>query len=87
MDFSFFEEGFFFSGWKSNSSKKKTLISPCTKVCVMDAENRYCLGCARTLEEITRWSEMSEAERGEVMAKLPARQAEPPSASPTAAAS
>jgi hypothetical protein len=63
------------------------LISPCTKVCVMDAENRYCLGCARTLDEIARWGEMSEAERGQVMAKLPARQAERPSASPTAAAS
>jgi predicted Fe-S protein YdhL (DUF1289 family) len=53
----------------------------------MDAENRYCLGCARTLDEIVRWSEMTEAERSQVMAKLSARQAERPSASPTAAAS
>ena len=63
------------------------MISPCTKVCVMDAENRYCLGCARTLDEIVRWSEMSEAERSQVMATLAKRQAERPSASPTAAAS
>jgi predicted Fe-S protein YdhL (DUF1289 family) len=61
--------------------------SPCNKVCVMDDDNRYCLGCARTLDEIARWGEMSEAERGEVMTKLSARQAERPSASPTAAAS
>jgi predicted Fe-S protein YdhL (DUF1289 family) len=53
----------------------------------MDAENRYCLGCARTLDEIARWGEMSEAERRQVMAKLPARQAGRPSASPTQAAS
>jgi predicted Fe-S protein YdhL (DUF1289 family) len=63
------------------------LISPCTKVCVMDAENRYCLGCARTLDEIARWGEMTEAERIQVMAQLSARQAERPSASPTEAAS
>jgi predicted Fe-S protein YdhL (DUF1289 family) len=48
--------------------------SPCTKVCVMDAEDRYCLGCRRTLNEITRWSEMREAEQAAVLAQLPARQ-------------
>jgi hypothetical protein len=47
--------------------------SPCSKICVMDEDNRYCLGCKRTLGEIARWSEMSEAERAEVMAQLPAR--------------
>ena len=47
--------------------------SPCTKVCVMDAENRYCLGCKRTLGEVARWSEMADAERGAIMAQLPAR--------------
>ena len=49
------------------------MISPCTKVCVMDAENRYCLGCARTLDEITRWGEMTDKERAQVMASLPLR--------------
>jgi uncharacterized protein len=47
--------------------------SPCTKVCVMDAELRYCRGCRRTLEEIARWSEMSDDEREAVLAVLPAR--------------
>ena len=47
--------------------------SPCTKVCVMDAENRYCLGCKRTLGEVARWSEMADAERAAIMAQLPAR--------------
>lgn len=53
------------------------MISPCTKVCVMDAENRYCLGCARTLGEIARWGEMTDEERAEIMASLPARQVKP----------
>ncbi len=50
--------------------------SPCNKVCVMDAENRYCRGCRRTLDEIARWSQMSGAEREAVLAALPARAAE-----------
>ena len=55
--------------------------SPCTKVCVMDAENRYCLGCKRTLGEVARWGEMTDAERATIMAQLPARRsaAESPS--------
>jgi hypothetical protein len=36
----------------------------------MDAEIRYCLGCARTLDEIARWGEMSDAERARVLAQL-----------------
>jgi predicted Fe-S protein YdhL (DUF1289 family) len=39
----------------------------------MDADNRYCLGCKRTLGEIARWGEMTEAERAEVAAQLAAR--------------
>ena len=47
--------------------------SPCTKVCVMDAEQRYCVGCLRTLGEIARWGEMSDGERAAVVVQLPAR--------------
>ena len=54
-----------------------SVASPCTKVCVMDAENRYCLGCRRTLDEIARWGGMSEAEQRAVLARLPSRRAEP----------
>jgi uncharacterized protein len=50
--------------------------SPCDKVCVMDAENRYCRGCRRTLEEIARWSEMSDAEQAAVLAQLAARRSD-----------
>ena len=53
------------------------MISPCTKVCAMDADNRHCLGCKRTLGEIARWSEMTDEERAEVMASLAARKVKP----------
>jgi predicted Fe-S protein YdhL (DUF1289 family) len=49
------------------------LNSPCTKICVMDAQNRYCLGCKRTLGEIARWGEMSDTERASVLAQLDGR--------------
>jgi len=39
----------------------------------MDEDDRYCLGCRRTLGEIARWGEMSDAERASVMAQLAAR--------------
>lgn len=54
------------------------MISPCTKVCVMDTENRYCVGCARTLGEIARWSEMTDQERAQVMASLAVRKLQQP---------
>jgi predicted Fe-S protein YdhL (DUF1289 family) len=40
----------------------------------MDADDRYCLGCKRTLNEIARWGEMSDTEQASVLAQLPARQ-------------
>ena len=49
------------------------MISPCNKVCVMDSEGRYCLGCVRTLDEIARWGGMDDAERERVLALLAAR--------------
>ncbi|MEO8145198.1 MAG: DUF1289 domain-containing protein [Betaproteobacteria bacterium] len=52
------------------------IASPCVKVCVLDAERRYCTGCLRTLDEIAHWGEMSDAERGTVMAQLPARRSD-----------
>jgi len=45
----------------------------------MDADNRYCLGCKRTLGEIARWGEMNDAERSAVLAQLPARRSAAPS--------
>lgn len=50
--------------------------SPCVKICMMDPEDRYCLGCQRTLQEVTRWTQMTDAERDAVIAALPARRLE-----------
>ncbi|MBU3542544.1 MAG: DUF1289 domain-containing protein [Burkholderiaceae bacterium] len=37
--------------------------SPCINLCKMDDEDRYCLGCRRTLDEIAVWSELSDLEK------------------------
>ena len=47
--------------------------TPCIRVCTMDPQRGVCLGCCRTLDEIMRWSGMSDAERDHVMAELPQR--------------
>jgi predicted Fe-S protein YdhL (DUF1289 family) len=47
--------------------------SPCTKVCTIHPEARLCVGCLRTIDEITAWSRMTEADRQAIMATLPTR--------------
>ena len=49
--------------------------SPCIKICTLDARSGLCLGCGRTIDEITRWVAMSGVERARIMAELPARRA------------
>ncbi|MBA8819148.1 hypothetical protein FHW00_001461 [Ochrobactrum sp. P6BSIII] len=39
----------------------------------MDTETGFCLGCARTLDEITRWSCMTAEEQITVLSLLPDR--------------
>lgn len=49
------------------------VANPCINICRMDPAGKYCQGCGRTLLEIGRWDQMSETQRTEVMALLPAR--------------
>jgi predicted Fe-S protein YdhL (DUF1289 family) len=54
--------------------------SPCIHVCVIDAGTGLCAGCGRSLEEIARWPQMTEAERRHVVRGLPARRRARPGA-------
>jgi len=49
------------------------IATPCIKVCVIDGESGLCLGCLRTLPEVASWARLTDAERAEIMAALPAR--------------
>jgi len=54
--------------------------TPCTRVCTLDPATGLCLGCGRSVAEIARWTQMSDAERTRLMAELDRRrQAQPPS--------
>ena len=44
--------------------------SPCNRVCTLDPASGRCLGCGRSLDEITRWTQMTDAERARVVAEL-----------------
>jgi uncharacterized protein len=51
-----------------------SVFNPCINICRMDLDGKYCQGCGRSSVEIGLWEKMTEAERGEVMASLVARQ-------------
>ena len=40
--------------------------SPCVSICALDDDD-ICTGCQRTVDEITRWSRMDNAERRAVL--------------------
>ena len=52
---------------------RNEIDSPCVKICVIHPEARICVGCSRTIDEISGWSRMTPDARRAVMADLPAR--------------
>lgn len=58
---------------KDDIWKRDEVQSPCVKLCVVHPEERLCVGCYRTIEEITAWSRLTHEARAEIMADLPAR--------------
>lgn len=53
--------------------KRDEVQSPCVKLCVVHPEARLCIGCLRSIDEITQWSRLSPEARRAVMADLPGR--------------
>ena len=48
------------------------VASPCVDVCRLDAQG-LCIGCRRTIDEITEWSRASEARRREILRNVAER--------------
>ncbi len=46
--------------------------SPCVDICRLDAQG-LCVGCRRTIEEITEWPRASEARRRDILRELERR--------------
>jgi uncharacterized protein len=53
--------------------RRDEVDSPCVKVCAIHPEERLCVGCYRTIEEIATWSRLTATERRAVLDDLPAR--------------
>jgi len=47
------------------------MLTPCIKTCKL--VNGLCVGCRRTVDEITRWSRMTDLERKQIMESLNVR--------------
>ena len=52
-----------------------SLASPCVDTCTMDTDTDWCLGCGRTIGEISNWSAKPADERRRILQTLPARMA------------
>ncbi len=57
--------------------KRAEIESPCINICVVHPETRLCTGCARSIDEIGIWSQLSPAARSAIMADLPNREPAP----------
>ena len=52
---------------------RQEVDSPCIKICVIHPEERLCVGCYRSIEEIATWSRLSPEDRRAILSDLPAR--------------
>jgi predicted Fe-S protein YdhL (DUF1289 family) len=47
--------------------------TPCVDVCEIDQATGICLGCGRTIAEISSWVALTSTERRRIMGELPDR--------------
>jgi uncharacterized protein len=53
--------------------KRDEVESPCIKICAIHPTERLCIGCLRSIDEITAWSRMEPEARRAILAELPSR--------------
>ncbi|WP_420431650.1 DUF1289 domain-containing protein [Hyphobacterium sp.] len=51
-----------------------SIWSPCVKVCFVDPEAGLCVGCFRSLEELSQWTCYTDEERAAIGESLPERE-------------
>ena len=56
-----------------DDSRFPDIETPCVKVCVVEPETGFCIGCGRTRMEIAGWLSMSPPERRTIIEALPER--------------
>ena len=55
----------------TRTERSQRIVSPCRNVC--EIENSVCIGCFRTLSEISVWSRLSDDKRTKIMQSLKKR--------------
>jgi predicted Fe-S protein YdhL (DUF1289 family) len=55
--------------------RSPSTATPCVKICVVDPLSGLCIGCGRTVAEISLWPEMTDEQRRAVMSGLSERTA------------
>jgi hypothetical protein len=55
------------------SESKISVPSPCISICQMDANQRLCTGCYRTIDEITSWGTASDASKRAIWRQIKLR--------------
>ena len=50
--------------------RRDEVQSPCVKLCVIHPEERLCVGCLRSIDEIATWSRLTPQERMDILADL-----------------
>ena len=56
-----------------NANPLPAIETPCIKICVVDPDTGFCIGCGRTRMEIGGWLAMTATERKIIMEALPER--------------
>jgi uncharacterized protein len=51
----------------------RDIETPCIKICVIEPETGFCIGCGRTRDEIASWLNISANDRHTLMQTLPDR--------------
>jgi len=44
--------------------------SPCINICEIDPKTNICMGCGRTMKEISNWINLSDSERKKIVLSL-----------------
>lgn len=58
---------------KDDIWQRDEVQSPCVKICTIHQTERLCVGCLRSIDEISAWSQMTPAERAAIITDLPTR--------------
>ena len=44
--------------------------SPCTGICTLTENGKFCIGCGRSTEEITDWGYLSDQKKKKIIKKI-----------------